>query len=225
MEIDEFINNALQRKSAECRIKIKQFQALYKALGEGLKSQGFPISEIIDMRWLNLHGICPECRGLIYGSELGKLFMIMVDAERMGWDRIYIRGPGRALRFCKEGFCLNKSCPSAEIILSWQPCYEWFKEKRDAEGLIRILEEESYWFARKKAAETLGNIGNIKGVESLIKALKDENGEVQWQATVALGEVGDKRAIGPLSELLKDEENPLIQEAAKESLENIKRRI
>ncbi len=217
-------NNALQGKFADCRIKISKFQSIYKALGEGLKEQGVPTSEIVDMQWLNLQGVCPECEGLIFGSDLGKLFMIGVDAEKIGWDHIHIWGPGRALRFCKEGLCVNESCSSTEIILSWQPCYEWFKEKRDVEGLIRILKKELYWFARKKAAEALGNIGNAKAVEPLIMALKDKNGDVQWKATVALGEIGDKKAIDSLNELLKHEENNLIREAAKEALEKIKRR-
>lgn len=223
MGIDEFINNALQGKPAECRIKISEFQGIYNALGEGLKSQGISTSEIVDMRWLNLKAVCPECGGIIFGSELGKLFMIRVDAERVGWDNIFIRGPGRALRFCKEEFCLNESCPSAEIVLFWQPYYDLFKEKKDIEGLIKVLEREKYWFARKKAAEALGNIGSVKAVESLIAALKDENGDVRWKTAVALGEIGDKRAIDSLNELLKHEENDLIREAAKEALEKIKK--
>jgi len=154
MEIDEFINNALQRKPADCRINISKFQSVYKALGEGLKGQGVPTSEIVDMRWLNLQGLCPECGGLIFGSDLGKLFMIRVDAEEGGgWDHIHIRGLGRSLRFCKEGLCVNESCSSTEIILSWRPCYEWLKDRKG-----RILSSEeiaTYAQAATAIAETI----------------------------------------------------------------------
>jgi len=70
MGTDEFIDSALQGKPAECRINIVQFQGLYTALGEGLKSQGIPTSEIVDIQWLNLKGVCPRCGWIIAGDDL-----------------------------------------------------------------------------------------------------------------------------------------------------------
>jgi len=37
-EREKFISNVLNGNTAKCRIKINQFPAIYKALGEGLKS-------------------------------------------------------------------------------------------------------------------------------------------------------------------------------------------
>ena len=182
-----------------------------------MKAQGIPSSEIIDMLWLNLKGMCPRGFGIIVGSELGKL----KSMATIGWDKITVVGPGRAFRFAK-GLCLSENCSSTYIMLSWHPYYDLFKERKDAERLIKVLETEKYWFARKKAAEVLGNMRNAKAVEPLITALKDEDGDVKWKAVVALGEIGDKKAIDSLNNLLRDEDNDLIRGAAKEALEKIK---
>jgi len=48
------------------------------------------------------------------------------------------------------------------------------------------------------AALTLGNIGDKKAVEPLIKALKDYNWRVQAYAVEALGKIGDTRGVTPL---------------------------
>jgi len=217
MKMDEFINKALQAKHAECCIKISQYPGLFKELGEGLKAQGIPSSEIVDMLWLNLKGMCPRCFGIIVGSKLGKLNSMAT----IGWDKITVVGPGRAFRFAK-GLCLNENCSSTCIMLSWHPYHDLFKERKDVERLIKVLETEKYWFAREKAAEALGNMRNAKAVEPLITALKDENGDVRWKAVVALGEIGDKKAIDSLNNLLRNENNDLIRESAKEVLEKIK---
>jgi len=192
MGIEEFIHDALRGRPTECLINISQFQDLYKALGEGLKSQGIPTSEIVDMRWLNLKAVCPDCNSFIMGNELGNLYMIGVDSERFGWDKIIIRGPGRAIRFCREGLCLNESCSSTEIALFWRPYYDLFKEKKDVKGLIKVLGTEIDWFARKKAAEALGNIGDKRAVEPLVQALKDEYADVRKAAKKSLEKIKKK---------------------------------
>lgn len=215
MRINEFIDNAVQRKPAECCIKISQFQALYEGLAEGLKTRGIT-SEITDTLWLNLNGICPRCGWTITGDDIGDLWIM----EKMGSDHVVIFGSGRAFRFGK-GFCLNEKCSSTEIMLSWRPYYNLFQEKKDVAGLIKVLKVEKYWFARKKTAEALGTMGDPKAVEPLLAALKDENGDVRWKAVIALGEIGDKRAIDSLSETLEHEESYTVRKAAKEALEKI----
>ena len=58
---------------------------------------------------------------------------------------------------------------------------------------------------RVDAANALGRIGDIRAVEPLIEALKDEDKEVRMEAADALGLIGDTRAIDPLQQLLEDE--------------------
>ena len=102
--------------------------------------------------------------------------------------------------------------------------------------------------ARKSAAVALGEIGDSRAVEPLIKILNDLNSNVRWAAAealkkigesaveplieslkdekirilaaVALGEIGDFRAVEPLIESLKDD-YPKAQWAAAEALQKI----
>jgi HEAT repeat protein len=50
----------------------------------------------------------------------------------------------------------------------------------------------------RDAARALGEIGDARAVEPLIKALGDEDEDVCMNAAEALGEIGDTRAVGPL---------------------------
>ena len=47
------------------------------------------------------------------------------------------------------------------------------------------------------AAETLGDMGDLRAVEPLIKALDDPATEVRWVAAKSLGMLGDPRAVPP----------------------------
>ena len=221
MGIDEFIDSALQGKPAECCINIVQFQELYGALGEGLKSQGISGSEVVDMQWLNLKGVCPRCGWIIAGDDLGGSWWM---PGHIGSDSTIVYGTGRILRF-SEGLCPNERCSSREVVLSWQPFHSLFKEKKDVLGLIEALANDKYWFARKKAAETLGQIRDTRAVEPLILGLKDEDGDVRWKAAIALGEIGDRGAIAGLNKLLEHEENNLIREAAEKALKKMRKII
>ena len=51
--------------------------------------------------------------------------------------------------------------------------------------------------ARLLAAHALGEIGDTRAVESLIKALGDVESTVRWSVPTALGKIGDGRAIEP----------------------------
>lgn len=60
---------------------------------------------------------------------------------------------------------------------------------------------------RGYAADALGRIGDVRAVEPLIEALKDDDKlHVLPSAVVALGKIGDPRAVKPLISLLWDEE-------------------
>ena len=58
---------------------------------------------------------------------------------------------------------------------------------------------------RRDSAEALGEIGDLRAVKPLIKALEDENKYVRSHAVWALGEIGDARAVESLVELLEDD--------------------
>ena len=57
---------------------------------------------------------------------------------------------------------------------------------------------------RTRAAEELGNSGNIKAVERLISALDDSEKNVRVAAAQALGKIGDGKALQPLITALSD---------------------
>jgi HEAT repeat protein len=70
---------------------------------------------------------------------------------------------------------------------------------------------------RMAAAEVLGKLGDVRAVEPLVTALKDEARYVQAAAAEALGKLGDVQAVGPLVAALKDEDMN-VREAAVRAL-------
>jgi len=99
------------------------------------------------------------------------------------------------------------------------------------EHLIGALSEG--WRVRKDAVEALGNIGDARAVEPLIKALGDRNKEICLHAAWALGEIGDVRAVEPLIKALSDKDSLReelvwkkgrdyrVRDAAKEALKKL----
>ena len=63
-------------------------------------------------------------------------------------------------------------------------------------------------------AQTLGMIEDLKAVDALITALKDENPYVRKQAAQALGKIGDSNAVDALITALKDNEKNVRMAAA-----------
>jgi len=57
---------------------------------------------------------------------------------------------------------------------------------------------------RLKAAETLGKLGDLRGVQPLINALADPDAEIRWRAVLSLGMLADQRAFGALVVALDD---------------------
>jgi len=84
-----------------------------------------------------------------------------------------------------------------------KPNIEKMEAKRDVKGLIKALKD---WRVVDEAAYVLGEIGDKRAVEPLIKALEDEDRNVRWGAAEALGYIGDKRAVEPLIKALEDED-------------------
>ena len=79
-------------------------------------------------------------------------------------------------------------------------------DKEDNDAVLRGF--------RRGAAEALGNIGDARAVEPLIKALGEDKSEVRWPAAGALGKIGDKRAVDPLIEELGDDDESVNSSAA-----------
>jgi hypothetical protein len=113
--IAAFVGEALRGASAECRIKITQFQKAYDSLAEGLKKQGLSGSQITTILWARLMANCPQCGWHITGEDLGKLWLMGC----WGFDRAVVAGPGRATRFGR-GSCPNENCSSSEVALVWE---------------------------------------------------------------------------------------------------------
>lgn len=121
-----------------------------------------------------------------------------------------------------------------------EPLIEALKDKNEEEGvrwvatkalgnisgaveqLIEVLKKTEEAKAREYAANALGNIGNAKGVDPLIEALKDKNNEfrVRMNAAKALGKIGDVKAVEPLKEAQKDDIEA-VRENAKAAREKI----
>jgi HEAT repeat protein len=71
------------------------------------------------------------------------------------------------------------------------------------ELLIGFLSDENGNYI---AARALGQIGDVRAVEPLIRLLEVEDSSIRSVAARALGSIGDMRAVEPLIRLLKDEE-------------------
>ena len=71
--------------------------------------------------------------------------------------------------------------------------------------LILALEDPDNIESRMEAALALGEIGDPRAIDPLIRALKDEDFMVRGVAAQALGMFNDSRVIDPLIDALKDE--------------------
>lgn len=75
------------------------------------------------------------------------------------------------------------------------------------EGVEHLLEAlHKAWNKHVKLGiiEALGEIRDNRAVPDLLKALKDKDNEIRWEAALALGEIGETNTIPALVEGLKD---------------------
>lgn len=224
-DVDQFVESAVRAESIRLRIPISEFEALYRALRVKLRDSGIPPAKVTDIVWLNLKAWCPACGCLVNGSELGKAYMFSKDSQMINSSQISIIGPGRLLRFAVEGVCFNEKCSSSDILLRWHLTYELLQEHKNIDQIILMLTGEQYWFARKKAAEALGQMSGTKAVEALITALNDENKDVVCMAVISLGQIGYDLALGPLRKLLAHEENIAVREVAEEAVKKMEKAL
>lgn len=72
-------------------------------------------------------------------------------------------------------------------------------------SLTRALLNDPYWYVRRDVASMLGGMGDLRAVEPLIAALRDDSdSRVRAYAAVALQRIGHKHAFGPLIAALND---------------------
>jgi HEAT repeat protein len=90
------------------------------------------------------------------------------------------------------------------------------RNARAFELLIQALSERD-WRMHKAAAKALGELGDARAVEPLIKTLADKScliGDVREAAAEALGRLGDTRAVEPLMQSLSGHEIAVRKAAA-----------
>ena len=118
--------------------------------------------------------------------------------------------------------------------------------------LITALQDSDYWFRRRRAAETLAQIGDpgsliealkhddrhvrrsaagalvqwgdTQTVDPLVQVVWDEDNCVRRRAVEALGKIGDARAVKPLVEVLRQDDDWRVRHAAAEAMGNIRDR-
>lgn len=88
-----------------------------------------------------------------------------------------------------------------------------------AESHRQVLKDKSL-DVRIRAVEVLGEMGDLRAVQSLIHHLKDESPDVRTGAVGALGKIGGPRAVQSLIHHLKDE-SPDVRIRAAEALGQI----
>jgi HEAT repeat protein len=86
----------------------------------------------------------------------------------------------------------------------FKPNVSKMERKRDAAGLMRACIEDGDWHVRSDAARALGEVGDTRSVETLIRALEDRESSVRYYAAGALGKIGDARSVEPLIRALED---------------------
>jgi len=85
----------------------------------------------------------------------------------------------------------------------------------DLDSLIRALVDPRVDLPlRLRAAEALGKLGDLRGVQPLIHALSDPDAEIRWRAALSLGMIGDHRAFSALVVALDDPEFEVRRRAA-----------
>ena len=95
---------------------------------------------------------------------------------------------------------------------------EWMQSgEQTFEHLIRLL---NHWESaiRQIAAQKLGELRDVRAVEPLIHAFKDDDGMVRRAAAIALGQIGDKRALEPLVHALNKDADRVVRRRAATAL-------
>jgi len=81
-----------------------------------------------------------------------------------------------------------------------------YRDGRVTECLSNVLLEDRDEDVRASAARALGNLGDEKAIDALLRALQDEEVWVRENVLRALGQIGGERVISGLEEVLADED-------------------
>jgi HEAT repeat protein len=84
------------------------------------------------------------------------------------------------------------------------------------EYLHSALEDEDKW-VRYMAADALGNIGDVRSIERLVRLLRDKDQDVRFASAYALGNIGHISASQALAETC-NKDNGYVRVAAEEAL-------
>ena len=98
-------------------------------------------------------------------------------------------------------------------------------EAKDAvQPLIKLLKDEDA-VTREQAASALGRIGPASkpAIDDLLASLSDKDYRVRRDATRALGQIGFPEVARPRIEKLLEDPDPRVREAAKVTLEKVKK--
>ncbi len=101
------------------------------------------------------------------------------------------------------------------IIIKGENEVVFYNPGRVDELVQRLFNKYNDPYVRMNAAEALGEIGDERAVDALIKALGDEDWYIRRAAAEALGNIGDKRAVDSLIKALEDENWEVRLAAAK----------
>ena len=93
------------------------------------------------------------------------------------------------------------------------------KESQEIAKNIEIL-KNSNDYERRKAAGRLGNIGDVRAVNPLIKSLKDKDPFVRRLSASSLGKIGSSKAVSSLGSVLSEDDDG-ISYSARDALINI----
>lgn len=80
--------------------------------------------------------------------------------------------------------------------------------------LLQALKEDGAYTTQDLIA-ALADLGEMRALEPIVKALGSTTKEVRWNAIIALGKLGDASAVGPLADFLTDKDESFRGNAAK----------
>jgi len=94
------------------------------------------------------------------------------------------------------------------------------KKGETLESIARALTDDPVPYLRKNAAEKLGQLGDKRAIEYLLKGIKDENFEVRMYSARSLGKLADETLVEKLINTLKDS-NEYLRDQTVEVLVNM----
>ena len=164
----------------------------------------------------------------VLGATPRLIHLLQNENSEIRWRASRVLGKGRDRRAIEPLVAAlkdrdsNVRCEAAEALARLDP-------GQTVERLIDMLTDEDR-LVRWNAAGLLHEIGDRRATMPLIKALNDPSSEVRFNAAMALGKIGDERALLALqkvwqSDIAETFSGHMVSDAAREAIENIKKRL